>query len=122
MLIKNDFEVAAPVEKVWQFFDDIPQVAACLPGTELTKDLGDDSFKKRESASMRLTAIGTRAVPLLREATSHRDIEVVARARSCLAQIKLGSVEALLSGATRAPSAPHGNEPARRGSVRRAWH
>ena len=37
MLIKNDFEVAAPVEKVWQFFDDIPQVAACLPGTELTE-------------------------------------------------------------------------------------
>ena len=34
------------------------------------------------------------------------------------------SVEALLSGAgaTRAPSAPHGHGPARRGSVRRAWH
>ena len=47
MLIKNDFEVAAPVEKVWQFFDDIPQVAACLPGTELTKDLGDDKYEGR---------------------------------------------------------------------------
>ncbi len=45
MLISNDFEVAQPVEKVWQFFDDIPQVAACLPGTELTKDLGDDSYE-----------------------------------------------------------------------------
>ena len=33
MLIRSDFEVAAPVEKVWQFFDDIPHVAACLPGT-----------------------------------------------------------------------------------------
>ena len=30
MLIKNDFEVAAPLDKVWQFFDNIPQVAACL--------------------------------------------------------------------------------------------
>ena len=29
MLIKNEFEVAEPVEKVWQFFDNIPQVAAC---------------------------------------------------------------------------------------------
>jgi hypothetical protein len=45
MLISNDFEVAQPVEKVWQFFDDIPQVAACLPGTELTSDLGDDSYE-----------------------------------------------------------------------------
>jgi hypothetical protein len=68
---------------------------------QLIKDLGDDSFKKRERASARLTAIGSRAVPLLREATSHRDIEVVARARRCLSEIKLGSVEALLSAAAR---------------------
>ena len=44
MLIKNDFEVAQPVDKVWEFFDDIPQVAACLPGAELTDDLGDDKY------------------------------------------------------------------------------
>ena len=44
MLIKNDFEVAQPVDKVWQFFDNIPQVAACLPGTELTEDLGDNKY------------------------------------------------------------------------------
>jgi uncharacterized protein len=45
MLIKNEFEVAEPVEKVWQFFQNIPQVATCLPGTELTEDLGDDKYK-----------------------------------------------------------------------------
>lgn len=45
MLIKNDFEVAEPVEKVWQFFDNIPQVASCLPGAKLTDDLGDGSYK-----------------------------------------------------------------------------
>jgi carbon monoxide dehydrogenase subunit G len=44
MLIKSDFEVAQPVDKVWQFFDNIPQVAACLPGAELTDDLGDDKY------------------------------------------------------------------------------
>ncbi len=52
MLIKNDFEVAAPLEKVWQFFDDIPQVAACLPGTELTKDLGDDKYEGQVAVRM----------------------------------------------------------------------
>ena len=31
MLIKNEFEVTEPVDKVWHFFDNIPQVAACLP-------------------------------------------------------------------------------------------
>src|ERR1700759_3825854 len=45
MLITNEFEVAAPIEKVWRFFDDIPHVAASLPGTELTDDLGDDHYR-----------------------------------------------------------------------------
>jgi carbon monoxide dehydrogenase subunit G len=44
MLIKDAFEVQSPVDKVWAFFGDIPQVAACLPGTELTQDLGDGKY------------------------------------------------------------------------------
>ena len=31
MLIRNDFEVAEPVEKVWAFFGDIPHVARACP-------------------------------------------------------------------------------------------
>jgi len=52
MLITNDFEVAQPVEKVWKFFDDIPQVAACLPGAELTSDLGGEKYKGRVAVRM----------------------------------------------------------------------
>ena len=52
MLIKNEFQVAAPVDKVWQYFGDIPQVAACLPGTELTDDLGDDKYAGRVAVRM----------------------------------------------------------------------
>jgi carbon monoxide dehydrogenase subunit G len=52
MLIKNNFEVAQPVEKVWRFFDDIPQVAACLPGTKLTDDLGDNKYNGTVAISM----------------------------------------------------------------------
>jgi len=52
MLIKNEFEVAQPVEKVWQFFENIPQVAACLPGTELTDDLGDDKYEGKVAIRM----------------------------------------------------------------------
>jgi uncharacterized protein len=44
MLIKSDFDVAAPIDKVWSFFQDIAGVAACLPGAELTDDLGDDKY------------------------------------------------------------------------------
>ena len=62
MLIKNEFEVAEPVEKVWRFFDNIPQVAACLPGAELTEDLGDDKYKGTVAVRMgpvRLQFAGT---------------------------------------------------------------
>ena len=52
MLISNEFEVAQPVDKVWRFFDNIPQVAACLPGTELTQDLGDDRYEGQVAVRM----------------------------------------------------------------------
>src|ERR1700747_3603159 len=62
MLIKNEFEVAEPVEKVWQFFENIPQVAACLPGAELTEDLGGEKYKGTVAVRMgpvRLRFAGT---------------------------------------------------------------
>jgi uncharacterized protein len=62
MLIENNFEVAQPVDKVWRFFDDIPQVAACLPGTELTDDLGGNKYRGKVAIRMgpvRLQFAGT---------------------------------------------------------------
>jgi len=52
VLITNAFDVAQPVDKVWRFFDDIPQVASCLPGAELTEDLGDGKYKGRVAIRM----------------------------------------------------------------------
>jgi uncharacterized protein len=52
MLIKSGFDVAQPVDKVWQFFDDIPGVAACLPGAQLTQDLGDDKYLGKVAVRM----------------------------------------------------------------------
>ena len=45
MLITNQIEVPQPLEAVWDFFGDIPQVAACLPGTNLTDQVGDDRYE-----------------------------------------------------------------------------
>ena len=58
MLIKNGFEVAQPVDKVWRFFGDIPQVAACLPGTELTDDLGNDRYRGKVAIRMGPVKLG----------------------------------------------------------------
>jgi carbon monoxide dehydrogenase subunit G len=52
MIINSGFEVAQPVDKVWTFFDDIPQVASCLPGAELTESLGDGKYKGRVAIRM----------------------------------------------------------------------
>ncbi len=52
MLITNDFEVGQPVDRVWAFFDDIPQVAACLPGAELTDEVGPDAYQGKVAIRM----------------------------------------------------------------------
>ena len=52
MLITNDFEVAKPVAAVWDFFADIPRVATCLPGAELTENLGDDKYGGKVAVRM----------------------------------------------------------------------
>jgi len=62
MIINSGFEVEQPAEKVWRFFEDIPQVASCLPGAELTEDLGDEKYKGRVAIRMgpvRLQFAGT---------------------------------------------------------------
>ncbi|MEY2958223.1 MAG: hypothetical protein RLZZ01_791 [Actinomycetota bacterium] len=45
MLITNQVEVAQPLEAVWSFFGDIPQVAACLPGANLTDQTGENRYE-----------------------------------------------------------------------------
>ncbi len=44
MKISNEFEVARPVQTVWDFFQDVPSVAQCLPGAELTEDKGGGTY------------------------------------------------------------------------------
>ena len=44
MLISRTILVDQPIDDVWKFFDDIPQVAACIPGADLTDKLGTDHF------------------------------------------------------------------------------
>ena len=45
MKITNEFEVGQSIDAVWDFFGDIPQVAACLPGADLTEEIGDDHYQ-----------------------------------------------------------------------------
>lgn len=44
MKIQHEFTVARPIAEVWEFFLDVPAVAACLPGAELTGDKGEGQY------------------------------------------------------------------------------
>ena len=45
MKLTNTFDVARPVDAVWDMFADVPSVAQCLPGADLTEDHGDGSYE-----------------------------------------------------------------------------
>lgn len=44
MLIKSEFDVAGAPDKVWEFFNDIPLVASCLPGADISEQVGGDQY------------------------------------------------------------------------------
>jgi len=43
--IDQSFEVSQPVQRVWEFFQDMPQVAHCMPGARLNEQLPDGSYQ-----------------------------------------------------------------------------
>lgn len=52
MKITQEFSVSKPLDTVWEFFQDIEQVAACLPGAELLEDRGDGSYAGKVEAKL----------------------------------------------------------------------
>jgi carbon monoxide dehydrogenase subunit G len=52
MLIENEFEVAAPVDKVWAYLLDVPNLAPCLPGAELVDDDGNGTYKGKVTTKL----------------------------------------------------------------------
>ncbi|MBX3582222.1 MAG: SRPBCC family protein [Rhizobiaceae bacterium] len=44
MQIKQSVTVNRPREEVWALFQDIPTIAGCMPGAELTRDNGNGSY------------------------------------------------------------------------------
>lgn len=52
MKIEHEFTVARPTETVWEFFQDIPSVAECLPGAELLGQAEDGSYDGKLSVKL----------------------------------------------------------------------
>lgn len=45
MLITSEFDVGQTPDKVWEFFNNIPAVAASLPGADISEQIDDDRYK-----------------------------------------------------------------------------
>src|SRR5215218_8918647 len=45
MQFVNEFDVAAPIDEVWDALLDVERVAPCVPGAEVMERTGDDAYK-----------------------------------------------------------------------------
>jgi carbon monoxide dehydrogenase subunit G len=52
MKIEHEFTVARPPDVVWEFFQDVPSVAQCLPGAELAGQSEDGSYEGKLSVKL----------------------------------------------------------------------
>jgi carbon-monoxide dehydrogenase small subunit len=52
MKIEHQFIVARPPDVVWEFFQDVPSVAQCLPGAELMGQSEDGSYEGKLSVKL----------------------------------------------------------------------
>ena len=43
--IESSFEVPQSLEQCWEFFQDVPQVASCLPGANLDEEVSTDNYE-----------------------------------------------------------------------------
>ncbi len=52
MKISHEFVVERPISQVWDYFQDVPSVADCLPGAELLEDKGDGQYTGKVSVKL----------------------------------------------------------------------
>jgi carbon monoxide dehydrogenase subunit G len=67
MRIENDFEVAAPLERVWTYLLDVEKVAPCVPGGQLTEVVDDHTWKGKVTMKLGPVTLTFNGVVTLQE-------------------------------------------------------
>lgn len=52
MKITEIIEVGRPLDQVWALFQDVPDLASCLPGAEVTEDKGNGEYAGKVSVKL----------------------------------------------------------------------
>ena len=47
MKFADEFDVAAPLARVWPVLTDIPRIAGCIPGAEITEKIDDRTYRAK---------------------------------------------------------------------------
>jgi carbon monoxide dehydrogenase subunit G len=52
MKISHEFTVSRPTQAVWDFFQNVPEVAQCLPGAEVTSNDAEGKYAGKVSVKL----------------------------------------------------------------------
>ncbi|MGH2678737.1 MAG: SRPBCC family protein, partial [Actinomycetota bacterium] len=74
MRLENSFDVPAPIIQVWEFMLDVPRVAPCMPGCELTEVVDEQTWKGKVNVKLGPVSLSYagKAVMLERDDDAHR--------------------------------------------------
>ena len=67
MIISNTFNVPLPPEEAWNRLMDIPSIAPCMPGAELTAKVDDNTYKGKVSVKLGPVALSFNGVATFEE-------------------------------------------------------
>ena len=74
MKIEEEFDVAAPLARVWPVLADIPRVATCIPGATITEKVDDHTYRATMTMKVGPAEVTYRATIVVNEldAIDHR--------------------------------------------------
>lgn len=82
MIIENTLELSIPVERAWLLLLDIPFVAPCLPGTQLTRAIDETTFEGTVALKVGPVSLSFRGSAVIEEVDpGTRSVRVAARGR-----------------------------------------
>ena len=79
MTIDDAFEVDAPLDRVWPVLTDVPKVAGCIPGAQITETVDDHTYRAQvnfKAGPVSLTYKATIVMKNIDDATHSAVIDV----------------------------------------------
>jgi carbon monoxide dehydrogenase subunit G len=72
VLIENEFEVPAPLDRTWAYLLDVEKVAPCAPGAELTETVDERTWKGRVNVRLGPVALSFAGTVAIQERDDDR--------------------------------------------------